>query len=327
MKQFHLVTTLLFLVWFAGCGSGVEEEAMVEENQSNISADFPFESHYLEVEGSNLHYIDLGTGDPVLFLHGNPTWSYLWRNIIPHVTPVSRAVAVDLIGMGKSDKPDIEYRFLEHSRYLESFIEKMELKNITLVMHDWGAALGFYYAMRHEENVKGLAFMEPAGFRATPSWDVYSESKRKLFQSYRHPETGWDLLVNQNDFIETRLPGNIVRKLSEEEMNNYRAPFTDPSTRKPVWRWPNEIPIAGEPPDMVELVNEYNGWLQQSDLPKLLFHASPGRIVTPRLLEWCQAHLKNLQLVHIGEGLHFLQEDNPDVIGSELANWYGTLPN
>ena len=170
------------------------------DQTTSISAEFPFDSRYLEVEGSRLHYVEEGSGDPILFLHGNPTWSYLWRNVLPHLSPHGRALALDLIGMGRSDKPDIEYRFFDHVRYLEGFIKKLQLENLTLVLHDWGAALGFHYAMRHQERVKGIAFLEPAGLWVVPSWDIYSEAKRRLFQSYRDPERGWDLLVNQNDF-------------------------------------------------------------------------------------------------------------------------------
>ncbi len=289
-----------------------------------ISADFPFESHYIEVHGSKLHYVDEGSGDPILFLHGNPTSSYLWRNIIPHVTPVGRAIALDLIGMGKSDKPDIEYRFFDHVKYVEGFIEEMGLENITFVIHDWGSALGFHYASRHEGNVKGLAFME-AIIAPVPSWEAFPEAARELFQSFRTPEVGWELIVNQNVFVEQLLPGAVVRALTEGEMNYYREPYPDPASRKPVWRWPNEIPIEGEPQDVMEAVGRYNAWLQQTELPKLLFHATPGTLIQEPMLEWLRANVKNLEMVDVGQGIHFIQEDNPHLIGSELARWYGSL--
>src|SRR5918996_4699424 len=192
-------------------------------HQQNISAEFPFESKYVEVLDSKMHYIDEGEGDPILFIHGNPTSSYLWRNIIPYVEPYGRAIAVDLMGMGKSDKPDIDYRFVDHAKYLEAFIEKLGLKNITLVVHDWGSALGFNYAMRHEDNVKGIAFMEailrPLRYDEFPDDDV-----KKIVQTYRTPEAGYDLIVNKNFFIEQLIPSMILRKLTEEEMNQYREP-------------------------------------------------------------------------------------------------------
>ena len=189
--------------------------------QQEISAAFPFESKFVEVHGSKMHYVEEGAGDPVLFLHGNPTSSYLWRNVIPHVSPLARCIALDLIGMGKSDKPDIEYRFVDHSKYVEGFIEALGLRNITFVIHDWGSALGFHYARRHEDNVKGLAFMEAIVRPLT--WDEFPEQARQMFQGFRTPEVGENMLINQNMFVEAVLPGAMVRKLTEEEMNAVEA--------------------------------------------------------------------------------------------------------
>lgn len=289
----------------------------------SISPDFPYKPNYLEVHGSKIHYVDEGSGEPILFLHGNPTSSYLWRNIIPHVTSVGRCIAPDLIGMGKSDKPDLEYRLFDHVPYVEGFIEKMGLRNITLVIHDWGSALGFHYAMRHEENLKGIAFMEAI---ITPlTWESFPADFKEVFQAFRTPGVGWDMIVNQNLFIEQILPGAIVRKLSEEEMNHYREPYQEPGSRKPLWRWPNEIPIEGEPPEVTEAVKTYNQRLQRSEVPKLLFYATPGALITVPMVEWCRKNLKNLKTVDIGPGLHFVQEDNPHFIGSELAQWFSGL--
>lgn len=290
-----------------------------------ISADFPYRSRYIEVHGSNIHYIDKGSGEPILFLHGNPTSSYLWRNIIPHLTTLGRCIAMDLIGMGKSDKPDIEYRFFDHVKYVEGFIDEMGLKNITLVIHDWGSALGFYYAMRHENNVGGLAFME-AIIMPVPSWEMFPVDVREIFKAFRTPDVGWDMIVNKNFFIEQILfDKGIVRRLIEEEKSHYRQPFRNPTTRKPIWRWPNEIPIEGDPQNVVEVVTRYNEWLRQSELPKLLFYATPGALLPQQMVEWCKQNLKNLKIVDIGQGIHYLQEDNPHLIGSELANWYRSL--
>jgi len=289
-----------------------------------ISAAFPFTSHYMNVDGVRIHYVEQGAGDPILFLHGNPTSSYLWRNIIPYLTPRGRCLALDLVGMGKSDKPNIEYRFFDHVKYVEGFIAELGLKNLTLVVHDWGSALGFHYAMRHERNVKGLAFME-AVLMPVPSWDLFPQDLKEVFQAFRTPDVGWDMIVNKHMFVEQILPGAIVRKLTEEELNHYREPYTDPVSRKPLWRWPNEIPIAGEPADVVAAVETYNRQLQQSALPKLLFHATPGALINAPAVDWCRQNLRNLKVVDIGPGIHFLQEDNPDLIGSELATWYGSL--
>ncbi|MEE8607516.1 MAG: haloalkane dehalogenase [Nitrospiraceae bacterium] len=289
-----------------------------------IAAEFPFESKFVEVHGSNLHYVDEGTGDPILFLHGNPTSSYLWRNIIPHVSSHGRCIALDFIGMGKSDKPEIDYGFFDHAKYVEGFIDALALKNITLVIHDWGSALGFHYARRHEANVKGIAFME-AILHAVPTWRELPPDFRRMFKLLRTPVVGWIMVGWMNMFVEKMLPGTIVRKLTEEEMNHYRAPFKTLASRKPLWRWPNEVPIAGQPPAVVEAVKACNKWLQETELPKLLFYASPGAITRAPVVEWCKQNLKNLKTVDLGHGIHFLQEDHPHRIGAELAAWYDGL--
>jgi haloalkane dehalogenase len=300
---------------------------MTVSNQADIrpiSPDFPYQSNFVEVHGSKIHYVDEGQGDPVLFLHGNPTSSYLWRNIISYVTSQARAIAPDLIGMGKSDKPDLDYRFVDHSKYVEGFIEKLGLENITFVIHDWGSALGFHYAARHQDNVKGLAIME-AILLPVPAWDTFPADFRQIFQAFRTPEVGWDLIVNQNIFVERILPGGIARKLSEEEHNRYREPYREPASRKPLWRWPNEIPIAGEPADVVQLVGAYNAWLQQTELPKLLYYADPGALMPGPVVDWANQSLRNLEAVDLGRGIHFLQEDHPHRIGEEFSRWYRSL--
>lgn len=292
-------------------------------SQETISADFPFESKFVEIHGSKIHYIEEGSGDPVLFLHGNPTSSYLWRNIIPHLNDQARCIAMDLIGMGKSDKPDLEYRFIDHVKYVEGFIDQLGLKNLTLVIHDWGSALGFHYATRHQDNIKAIAFME-AVLSPVPSWDTMPEPIRKMFQMYRS-EKGRELIIDRNFFIERTLPGGIVRKLTEEEMNYYRAPYLEPKHREPLWRWPNEVPIEGEPADVVAFVLDYNKKLQAWDVPKLLFYATPGAILPPPLVEWIKKKLTNLTAVDIGKGTHFVQEDQPHLIGKEISKWYANL--
>ena len=291
---------------------------------TDISADFPFDSNYIEVRGSKMHYIDEGEGDPILALHGNPTSSYLWRNIIPHLTAKGRCVAPDLIGMGKSDKPDIGYRFSDHVEYIEGFIEKMGLKNITLVIHDWGSGLGFHYAMRHEDNMKGIAFMESM-VRPEPSWDIFPDAFREIFKGFRTPDVGWEMIVTNNMFVEQILPSAVARGLTEEEMERYREPFKEPAHRKPVWVWPNELAIEGEPADVVEAIEAYSQKLRRSELPKLLFYATPGAIMPETVIEWRRENLKNLTTVDIGPGIHYVQEDNPHLIGSEIAKWYDGL--
>jgi haloalkane dehalogenase len=292
-------------------------------SEKNISANFPFESKYVEIHGSKIHYIDEGAGDPILFLHGNPTSSYLWRNIIPYLVPHGRCIAPDLIGMGKSDKPNLAYRFVDHAKYVEGFIKKLNLSNITLVIHDWGSGLGFHYAMRHESNVKAIAFMEAL---VTPmKWEEFPSGNKVGFKLFRTPGVGWFMISVMNMFLNKLVPEMIVRKLSQEEKNYYDAPYKTIKSRKPVRQWPNEIPISGQPSDMHEIITNYSQKLQESEIPKLLFFAHPGAIIDAKKLAWCKQNLKNLKAVDIGKGLHFIQEDNPDLIGDELAKWYQSL--
>lgn len=266
-----------------------------------------------------MHYVDEGEGETVLLLHGNPTWSYLWRNIIPHLSGLRRVIAPDLIGMGLSDKPDIEYRFFDHVRYLDDFILALNLRNITLVVHDWGSVLGFHYARRFANNVKGIVFME-ANVRPRYSWDEF-ESASETFKKLRSPEIGRRMAIEENIFIEELLPGAVLRQLGETEMNYYRQPFVQARTRKPLWQWANELPIAGEPPDVFAAVEEYSAWLQQSLIPKLLLFVTPGAIITDSVRRWCQEHLPRLETVHLGAGIHFIQEDYPNEIGQAIAAW------
>lgn len=288
-----------------------------------ISEEMLYPSTFVDVLDSRMHYVESGVGDPILFLHGNPTSSYLWRNVMPHLTPVARCIAPDLIGMGRSDKPPLEYRLADHVRYVDGFIEALGLRRVTLVVHDWGSALGFHYARRHEANVKGIAFMEAVVRPLT--WDEWPHTVRPLFQQFRTPEVGWDLIVNKNVFVEQVLPGAVRRRLTPVEMERYREPFLDSTARKPVWRWPNEIPVDGEPADVVDLVQAYADWLGRSDVPKLLMHADPGAILRADLVDWCEQHMRALTSVDIGPGLHFVQEDRPHEIGRAIRAWYEEL--
>jgi haloalkane dehalogenase len=227
---------------------------------------------------------------------------------------------VDLIGMGKSDKPDLPYRFADHARYLDAFIEALGLDRVTLVIHDWGSALGFYWAHRHPERVRGIVFME--AIVSPMHWDAFPKEYKLPFKLMRTAGIGWLMLSVANMFIKQVMPGSVVRKLSAEEQAAYREPFRSIGSRKPVRMWPCEIPIDGEPADVHEVVVAYNQWLQETEVPKLLFAAKPGAILTQDQIAWCREKLPNLETVDLGKGLHYLQEDHPHAIGENIARWY-----
>lgn len=287
-----------------------------EEPDSSISADFPYESHYVEVLGSRMHYVDEGEGDPILFLHGNPTSSYLWRNIIPHVSDDYRAIAVDLIGMGKSDKPDLDYTYQDHKRYVDGFIEALDLQDLTLVIHDWGSVLGFHYAMEHENDVMGIAFMEAIVPPAFPR----EEPMGGALGRYRSEE-GEELILEQNQFVEAILPGAVVRELTEEEMEHYREPYPTPESRLPTLQWPRELPAAGEPARNVEIVELIGEWMEETEIPMLFFWARPGALNGEAFAEAMVEGVENIQIQFIGPGSHYVQEDQPEIIGRTLADW------
>lgn len=290
---------------------------------ATISAAFPFESKYLDVRGSRMHYVDEGQGDPVIFIHGNPTSSYLWRNIIPYVTDHHRAIAIDLIGMGKSDKPDIGYTFREHYQYVEAFIEKQGLRNITFVVHDWGATLGFEYARGHPDRVKSIAFMEgvlPPTF-PQPSFEAMGEDMGGLFRTLKDPVKGREMVIDNNGFVEQLLPAFTNRPLGDAEMTVYRAPYTRAGSRTPTLIWPLEIPIGGQPADTTATLKSIEEFMSATGFPILLLYASPGAVVPPAAVPWYENKIKNLETVYIGPGLHFVQEDQPEAIGRALKDW------
>jgi len=288
-----------------------------------ISATFPFESKYLEVNGSNIHYIDEGEGDPILFIHGNPTSSYLWRNIIPYLTPHGRCIALDHIGMGKSDKPDIQYGFESTYDYLEKFIDKLGLKNITLVIHDWGSIMGFHYANMHRDNVKAIAFME-ASIQA-PNFDGMPFSVKMALRGFRNPLFGALIVKRANLLVKQMLPQLIDRDLTPEELNYYTAPYPDAKSREPLLAWPRDVPIHGQPARTAKVMADYHEFLLASELPKLCFYVTPGVGLQADDVEIVKTQFKNTRVVYLGEGNHFLQEDFPHEIGAEIASWYQTI--
>ncbi|MCD1261195.1 haloalkane dehalogenase [Paenibacillus athensensis] len=295
---------------------------MTNPRELPIRADFPFEGRYLEVNGHRLHYIDEGSGDPIVFLHGNPTWSYDWRNIIPYLTTASRCIAVDLIGMGRSDKPDIGYTYVEHVDYITKFIEQLGLSRIVLVGHDWGTAIGLQYAAAHPDNIKAVVMIEPQALTPFADWSAFSPAEAVgLFQTLRDPEQGWPFMRDNSVFIEGMTQTIISRTITPEEHDYFREPFREKSSRKPMWVFPNQLPISGHPAEVVSAVEERNRWFTSTPIPKLLFYATPGCNVREPELAWCRNDLDNLTLHSIGEGFHYLMEENPHEIGQELARW------
>ena len=267
---------------------------------------------------SEMSYVDVGEGDPIVFLHGNPTSSYLWRNIIAAVSRLGRCLAPDLVGMGQSGRsPTYSYRFVDHARYLDAWFEAMQLHNVVLVVHDWGSALGFHRLSRYPQQFSGIAYMEAI---VTPlSWADWPSNARGAFQGFRSPG-GEAMILEKNMFVERILPGSIMRRLSDAEMAEYRRPFaTRGEDRRPTLSWPRQIPIEGSPADVVTVVEDYSRWLSSSDLPKLFINADPGSILVGRQRELCRRWPNQTELTVPGQ--HFLQEDSPDPIGRALADF------
>ena len=275
--------------------------------------------HDVRALDSSIHHVETGQGDPIVFLHGNPTSSYLWRNVMPRLAGEGRCLAPDLIGMGRSGKPDIAYRFDDHARYLDAWFDALELERVTLVLHDWGSALGIDWAKRHAERVRGIAMME-AILRSIP-WEEFPKELDELFHGFRTPGVGEQLVLEQNVFVERVLPGAILRKLSDADMAAYRAPFPDAKSRRPVLAWPRQLPLGGEPADIVAILGENERWLATSDVPKLLLTFEPGILITEAVARWCQVRFRNLTARKIGPGLHFVQEDHPAEIGDAVKEW------
>ena len=274
------------------------------------------------VKGKTMSYVEMGEGAPIIFQHGNPTSSYLWRNVMPHLQDQGRCIAIDLIGMGDSDKldnPDASsYTFVQHREYLDGALEALGVESdVTLVIHDWGSALGFDWANRHRDAVKGIAYME--GIVRPVSWDEWPEAARGVFQGFRST-AGEDMVLDKNTFVERVLPGSILRDLSEEEMEVYRRPFQNSGEdRRPTLTWPRQIPIDGTPADVVEIVQAYADWLTEADVPKLFINADPGAILIGAQREFCRSWPNQTEVKVSGN--HFLQEDSPHEIGKAIAAW------
>ena len=295
-----------------------------------ISAAFPYQKQRRLVLGREMAYVEVGVGDPIVLLHGNPTSSYLWRNVLPYLSPRGRCIAPDLIGMGDSDKlPESgpgAYRFVEHRRYLDALLEALDVhERVTFVVHDWGSALGFDWANRHRESVKGIAHMEaivrPQGW---DHWDTLGSGLRPVLQALRS-EAGEELVLRDNYFVERVLPAGVLRTLTAEEMAEYRRPFAEPGEgRRPTLTWPRQIPIEGEPADVAAIVSAYADWLATSGVPKLFVKAEPGAILASGANRDFVRRWPAQAEVTVA-GVHFVQEDAPDEIGRAIAGWMGAV--
>ena len=286
-------------------------------NHTPISPTDPYERRRVAVRDTEMAYVDTGAGDPVVFLHGNPTSSYLWRNVIPHVGGLGRCLAPDLVGMGDSGKaPTGSYRFVDHARYLDAWFDALGLtKNVTLVGHDWGSALGFSWAYRYPDRVKGIVYLEAIVKPLT--WEEWPEPARALFTALRSP-AGEEIILQKNVFVERILPASVLRRLTAEELAVYRRPYLEPGeSRRPTLTWPRQIPLDGEPADVVEIVDRYAKWLATSAVPKLFINADPGVILVGAQREFCRTW-SNQQEVTV-QGSHFIQEDSPAEIGQAIA--------
>ena len=282
----------------------------------------PIDKKSVQVRGKTMAYVEQGEGDPIVFLHGNPTSSYLWRNVMPHLRGCGRLIAPDLIGMGDSEKLDDSgperYRFVEHRDYLDGLLEALGVtRNVTLVLHDWGSALGFHWAQRHPDAVKGIAYME--AIVKPMEWEEFNQQARPVFEGFRSP-AGEAMVLEKNIFVEKVLPGSILRELSEDEMAEYRRPFLEAGEdRRPTLTWPRQIPLAGEPADVVEIVEAYGRWMAATRFPKLFVNAEPGAILIGPQRAFCRTW-PNTSEVTVS-GAHFIQEDSPDEIGRAIADW------
>lgn len=293
-------------------------------SEAAINATDALPRRRIRVDDSEMSYVDIGDGDPIVFLHGNPTWSYLWRNIIPPLRQFGRCLAPDLIGMGQSTpSPRRAYRFGDHARYLDQWFEALGLtQDVSLVLHDWGSALGFYRAFRHPRQIKAIAYMEAIAMPRR--WSDFPPGRDQMFRALRSSE-GEHLVLDENYFIETVLPKSVLRRLSDEEMAAYRRPFRSRDARLPTLIWPRELPIEGAPADVVEIVKSYGAWLAQSQIPKLFISAEPGSLLVGRARDFCRTW-PNQRETSV-KGIHFIQEDAPTEIAAALTSFLRWVAN
>lgn len=284
-----------------------------------VSEDYPYASHYVDVLESKMHYIEQGSGDPILFLHGVPTSSYLWRNVIPHLSTLGRCIAVDLIGFGKSGKPDIDYSITDHIRYMDAFIQALDLKRITLIMHGWGSIIGFNYAMHHQSNCKGLVFYE--SYIRPMTQEDFSLPMLEPFQLSE--DEAFDIVMNASSFVDKIIPQCMTRPLTDMEIKHYRTPFLPNGSGKPLQKYLQELPLDHNITN--KLIDAYSKLLQKSHIPKLMMYSVPGFITSIATVMWAKEHLPNLEIIEVGEALHLAQENDPVMMGESISIWLQAL--
>ncbi len=320
-------TTALTAVMIFGFGPA-NGPAQAQDAAPKLPAPMVAETHDIQrretqVLGTTMSYLEQGQGAPILFIHGNPTAAYLWRNIMPHVSDTHRTIAVDLVGMGHSGKPAIDYSFADHARFLDAFVADLGLTEITLVGHDWGAALAWDFARRHPDLVVRLAFMEGVLPPAFPqaSYESMGPEMGGMFRAMRDLEQGHKMIMQENMFVNAILPQMINRPLGAEATAEYGAPYAEVQSRLPTWVWPREVPIGGAPATNVTLMEDIAGFMGSTKMPVLLAYADPGVLVPPQAVPFYTGLIDNIETAFIGQGLHFIQEDQPDSIGRALEDW------
>ena len=292
------------------------------------SCEFPYEYKYLEVDGVTLAYTDQGEGDPIVFIHGAPEQSYIWRNLMPYMMPYGRVITFDHIGHGLSDKPDVKYEFPDYVKFTEGFFEALNLDRMTFIIHDWGSVIGLDYAARNPEKVRGIAMMEALCAPWYPIKDANEAVKRKgkagAFHHYvlYKGEAAEDLAINQNMFIEQVMQLHTYRKMTQREMETYRDPFRKPEWRRPLYMWAREVGIEGDVPHTDEAMERYNKWLTEKTIPTMEVYGFPGEVSEEYDVRWRVEHIKNHETAFIGPALHFVQEDQPEHVGRAIADWY-----
>jgi haloalkane dehalogenase len=277
-------------------------------------------SRSVSVLGANMHTVDVGEGAPLVFVHGMPTSSFLWRHITHDLSKNYRCIAPDLIGMGQSDHPDIDYRVFDHIRYFEAFMDALGLEKVTLVMHGWGSVIGFAYAMAHPERIEGLVFYE-AHVRANVNQAMLSLPVQQLASLLAHDHASYTAIVERDYLVEKLLPAGAINPLPDAVMAHYRAPFETQESRKLLWQYVHDLPLGDGPEDVIALIEKYSSWLQETNIPKLMLYSWPGFVTTMDTVQWACEHIKNVELVEVGEAMHFAQETIPAAFSAALSDW------